>query len=102
MEYTSFDFLYKDVTICIFDDRREHEDPTVAFLVRIRRFDSDTINTGGVVYANNPYRMAYHQELSDDNKRLDVIYKVSKRKILARDFMKLGWEGKILNEPKYS
>lgn len=97
-----FDFLYKDITICIFDDRRPKEDPTIAFLVKIRKFDPESTNNGGVVYSQNPYKNTYHQELTDDNRILDGLYHIARRKILSADFMKLGYEGRILNAPKNS
>lgn len=90
-------YLWQDVYYCFFNNVTTFPHST-SILCRIKVYNG----AGGVVYCTNPQRCTYVEYYTDDNKALNFMYNDSKRKILSRIGLSVGYEGKILNEPKYS
>lgn len=89
-------YVWRDVYYCIFENA-ETFPHSLSFLCRIKVMTEE----GGVVYCTNSERRTYKEIYADKTIILDAIYRNSKRKILMRSKLTLGWEGRILNDARY-
>lgn len=85
-------YLWKDVWYCIFNNT-ESLPESISILCRIKVMDENA----GIVHCTNPSLNTYVEWYFDDVRLMDGTYKISKKKILRRDGLTIGWEGKILN-----
>lgn len=95
IEHILFPVEINNIVICIFDN----PNGDISFLSKL---PDDSRQVGGVVRAINSRKQTAYQRLCKTRRALNVIYHTSKGKILSRDNIKLGFEGRILNDPTFS
>lgn len=96
-EIATFGFNYSDITYAIFDNPG-FPDRTISFLCKIPSATSD----GGVVYSVNLYLGKRKEVLFQDNRKMNGCYYISKRKILNKEGVIMGYEGRVLNDYRWS
>lgn len=89
---------FEDIRYCIFENKTTFPH-SLAFLCAIPSYNSPL----GLVYVSNPDRRTYQERACKDRRTLNAVFEISRRKILSRSGLSLGWEGYRLNDkPKYS
>lgn len=86
-----FPYLYKDVRMAIFENETTFPH-SISFLIKV---PLQTVEAG-ILICTNPYKGTYVQRALRNRKMLEEAYKDSKKKILSRKGIILGWEGEML------